>query len=123
MKRGRKLAPWLAGFGCAAAWIGLIYLLVIAYSPPSGVRAEQGRIVTAIQAFREQHDRLPDSLQEAGIEFDNALFDSVDYSKLTANPLEFTISCTKQHTFPTPGIHWWYYQSEQGSWEYEHESI
>lgn len=123
MKRMWAIAPWLAGFGCAAALVGLSCLFVALGRPPAGAPAEQERLVTAIQTFRDRHGRLPESLQEAGIEFDRSLFDNVTYSKATVNPNAFTLTCTKDHTLPIPGTHWWYYQSEQGGWEYTHESI
>src|SRR5262245_61416228 len=118
MKRGSRFAPWLAGLGCAAVCAGLLFIL---NRPPAGAPAEQERIVAAIQAFRERHGRLPDSLEEAGIEFDRDLFDSVYYWKAFPNPNGFELSCNKYYWSPAPSIHWWYYSSANGVWEYKTE--
>jgi hypothetical protein len=117
----RKLAPWLVALGCVTACAGLGYFLVLLGRPPAGAAAEQERIVAEIHVFRDRHGRLPDSLQEAGIEFDRNTFDFVGYWKLFDNPNEFTLSCCKDYWNPTPRMHWWYYQSDRGTWEYETE--
>src|SRR4051812_34296491 len=102
MKRTEKLALCLVGFGYVAACAGFIYLFWALNRPPAGAPAEQDRIVAAVQAFRERHGRLPESLQEAGIEFDRDLFDSVSYSKAFDNPNAFDLDCWKDYWGPTP---------------------
>jgi hypothetical protein len=123
MKQVRKIALWFVGVGFAVTGTVFIYLLVVANQPPAGARAEQDRIVAAIQAFRDQHGRLPDSLEEVGIEFDRNIFDGVCYWKVFTNPNEFTLSCDKSYWSPAPRMHWWYYHSNRGTWEYENEGI
>ena len=129
MKQTRKSGPWLIVFATAVAVAvsfglvaGVVSLLVIAGRPPAGARAEQDRIVTAIQTFRERHGRLPESLQEAGIEFDRNLFDDVWYSKAFNDPNEFEMSCWKDYWGPAPTRHWWQYRSVDDTWEYLRES-
>ena len=87
-----------------------------------GARAEQDRIVAAIETFRAQHGRLPDSLKEAGIEVDPNVFDVI-YIKEFIGPNEFELSCRKDYLAPMPSIHWWYYSSVKGVWEYKREFV
>jgi hypothetical protein len=94
------------------------YLLVVANRPPAGVGAEQDRLLSGIRAFHAQHGRLPDTLEEAGITFDSAVFDSVWYSKAFDNPHEFTLFCQHHYWNPTPATHEWSYSSTSGDWEY-----
>jgi hypothetical protein len=121
MKWTRKFVYGLAALYCAAVGAVLICLLVVANRPPTGAQAEQERIVAAIQAFRQQHGRLPNTLEETGIDFDRNIFDSVIYVKDFSNPNEFTIDCSRYFYDPTPRSHHWYYSSERGTWEYRRE--
>ena len=108
---------------CVAVLVVLIGYFVYANLPPFGARAEQGRIVAAIHAFRDQHGRLPNSLQEAGIEFDRSLFDDVRYRRQIDKPDVFHLTCDAAFLFPIPRIHYWYYSSDRGVWEYDDEGF
>jgi hypothetical protein len=123
MKRNVSV-PLLPALGCAAAVIGFVFLCDYVLSrPPAGTRAEQDRIVAAIETFRDRHGRLPDSLKEAGVGFDQSVFDSVYYLKAFTSPNSFDLSCNKYYWSPAPSIHWWYYSSANGVWEYKTEGI
>jgi hypothetical protein len=121
----RKVSvPLPHALGYVAAVFVFFFLCHYVLSRPSaGTRAEQDRIVAAIETFRAQHGRLPDSLKEAGVEFDPDIFDSVVYMKEFIGPNEFELSCNKGYWAPAPSIHWWYYSSAKGVWEYKSEAI
>lgn len=99
-----------------------IGLFVYLFLPPFGLRAEQDRIVAAIHAFRDQHGRLPNSLQEAGIEFDRNMFDDVRYWRFDHEPNVYHLTCDKYY-WPSPRIHYWYYSSDRNIWEHHEEGF
>lgn len=115
------LLPVLGGYAAVFVFAFLCDYALNRFSR-MGARAEQDRIVGAIETFRTQHGRLPDSLKEAGIEIDPNVFDVI-YIKESIGPNEFELSCRKDYLALAPSIHWWYYSSAKGVWEYKSEAV
>lgn len=118
METMRKLGRRFSSTGFVTLFFGLISLHTHCNRPPAGSQAEQERVVAAIQAFRQQHGRLPDTFEEARIDFDRSIFDHVIYAKDIRTPNKFAIICYRSYWSPTPREHCWHYSSEHDSWEY-----
>jgi hypothetical protein len=102
---------------------GIAYLIADARRTASAREQECKRIVEAIREYQQRAGRLPASLDEAGVTHDTSLSDTVIYRPAWNGPLRFSLTCNKHYWGPVPRIHWWYYDSEQDTWDYENEGV
>lgn len=77
---------------------------------------EMDRIIAEIENYRREHGRLPVSLEEAHIEFDKELFESVSYMPggYQNQPDMFLLTGLRHGWEPAPCDYEWYYDSSDG---------
>ena len=109
------------GYGIAAG--GVAFLIADAHRTDRAREAERNRIVVAIREFQQRSGRMPASLNEVGVTPDLCLFDTVSYWPRWNDPLRFILTCNKHYWGPVPRVHWWYYDCDLDTWEYESEGI